>query len=722
MNETLNNRLTAMGLGHLNRKCPKAAPAALDLLPWWGFQVYDPERGADRFVDLALPLTGTCNGESTERSGDNSSPLSILHSALPLEPATGLAHKLGRKTVQEGQRKSIPEGLVSGLLWVLGTLMERSDGTGIRPVLVHAASHLLVNPTQGESGKIIRVIGALAVRHRLEELADPLAAAVRMDDPCVSLEVPGYLSRLGEPGLEALRCLRASARVPNLAELRAALAALFENDFDGLVPFLESDTGWRVRGATARLLGQLARSGRQSGAVLEMLLSRARTEENRNTRAVMGDGIGIAVRNLGTEGVNLVLETLREKFDDGHGEFLLDALLLAGPECLNPVDIEHLRTAAQGSSGMAEKPRKQAINRILSWQEGYPVCLMDWTVPSVYRLLQWEDLPLPPAVRNWFSPTPEIPIDQLLAGLLRSEEKDVLGYAVAQSLRQKPCEVLPIVELSCVQALVLGHSQRWAALSGVLAGSNAPVCLHPAELRAALELGAGVPLEPDWAAAGRLLAVASHPVKQAKGALSLLAGMGPDFRELARHAMATTPPPSQKHSALGSIPDGNRLGPSRLDPSPVGGLPIQLPNPSDFPTELHLLFDATPREWTVGAGCLKGLETMSLQQLDFSGRLARWGDPECLRKIVAVTPTLQLQRAILAAVACGDEDLNRIGMRVANLSPDSVLDGPLGPLIEIHRRRGVQLHPESQIQPATSPDLVSGMDDLLQELEDLLNE
>ena len=711
-----------MGLGHLNRKCPNTAPAALDLLPWWGFQVYDPERDGDRFVDLACLLTGTCNDESAGRSGDSSSPLSILHSALPLEPATVLAHKLGRKTVQEGRRKSIPEGLVAGFLWTLGTLMERAEGTGIRPVLVHTASQLLVNPTRDDSGRIIRIIGAVAARHRLEELAEPLAAAVRNDDPCVSLEVPGYLSRLGEPGLEALRQLRPSARFPNHAELRAARAALFENDFDGLVPFLESDAGWRVRGATARLLGQLARLGHPSGAVLEMLLSRARTEEDADTRAVMGDGIGIAVRNLGTEGVDLVLETLRDKFDDGHGEFLLDALLLAGPDCLNPVAIEHLRAAAQGSNGMAEKPRKQAINRLLSWQEGYPVCLMDWTVPSVYRLLQWEDLPLPPAVRNWFSPTPDIPIDQLLAGQLTSEEKDVLGYALAQSLRQKPSEVLPIVELSCVQALVLGHSPRWAALCGVLAGSHAPVGLHPAELRAALGIGAGVPLEPDWAAAGRLLAVASHPVDQAEGALSLLAGMGPDFRELARYALATTPPPSEKHSALGSLPDGTRLGPSRLDPSPVGGIPIRLPNPSDFPTGLHLLFDETPQEWTVGAGCLKGLESMSLHQLDFSRRLARWGDPEFLREIVALTPTLQLQRAILAAVACADEDLNRIGIRVASLSPDSVLDGPLGPLVEIHRRRGTQLNPESQIPAATSPDLLSGADDLIQELEDLLND
>jgi hypothetical protein len=159
----------------------------------------------------------------------------------------------------------------------------------------------------------------------------------------------------------------------------------------------------------------------------------------------------------------------------------------------------------------------------------------------------------------------------------------------------------------------------------------------------------------------------------------------------------------------------------------VGGIPIQLCEPAGLPLECQLLFERTPPQWTAGVGCLHGLESISRQQLDFSSRLTDWNNLEGVRSITAEAPVLQTQVAILAAVACGDEDLNRIGMRVACVAPDTVLGGHLGPLVAIHRQRGAERQVVSQGDsepgaptPPAPPEQKE--DDLLQELEMLLRD
>ncbi len=719
-------RLGRMGLGHLNRTPVAGTPTSLDLFPWWAQIVFDPERDEDLLMDVSRILAEIGTGVASE-GGREARSLSILESTLPFEPVPSLARRLAGRAVQEGRHRRISDDTVVGILWSLGFMASGPHQADVRPVLVDLAHQLLVDRRKGDASTIVRILGKVAAQRGLEELAPPLAAAAVSDNPCVALELPGFLARLGEPGWGALRRLGTTAVGQRSEALRASLAACLEGDFDGLVPFLESPEGWQVRGATARLLGELVRAGRPPGAALEMLLSRARLEDDSDTRAVMADGIGIAVLKLGAEGVAAVLGILRDQFDDGHGDFLLDALLLAGPEAIDPVELEHLRVAPQGGDGMADKSRKRALNRLLSWQRGYPVCVADWASPTVFRLLQWEDLPLPPAVSGWFSTDPDIPLDQILARILSGEGCDLLGYALAQILRRQGGASLPAIELAAVQSLVQGNSSQWSTFCGVLAGCAVPIGLHPAELRAALGEGVGVPLVPDAAAAGRLLAVASHPVDQAQVALTLLSEMGPDFRELARHALATTPPPKDRPSGLGSILGSGRLGPSKLNATAVGGIPIQLCEPAGLPLECQLLFERTPPQWTAGVGCLHGLESISRQQLDFSSRLTDWNNLEGVRSITAEAPVLQTQVAILAAVACGDEDLNRIGMRVACVAPDTVLGGHLGPLVAIHRQRGAERQVVSQGDsepgaptPPAPPEQKE--DDLLQELEMLLRD
>ena len=721
-NNILNERLVRMGLGHwAARPGAESLPAALDLLPWWALLVRDPERDSQEICDLPSVIAATfgMDGPDNQRVGQS---ISILKSALPI-PATlpELTRALSRKAIGEGFRTRTTSGTAEGILWMLGFLANQNDQNGLRKLFVDTAIQILVDPSSDESSRLVRVISLISVRYGFEELAAPLAALVDGQEACLSLEIPGALANLGEPGHRALLGLLSFNGSRKSPELRAAIAAYFDNDFDGLVPLLESE-GWQQRASTARLLCHLARAGKQPAAVLEMLLSRARLEQDSDAIAVISNGIGVAVQKIGKPGVEAVLATLQNQFGDGSGNYLIDALLLADPKFLDPIDIENLRLNHDNTRGVSLK-RRRAINRILSWQEGYPVCVADWATDSVYRLLQWEDLKLPLAVQSWFSATPTLPADELIVGLLSSGRyNENHGFAIAQVLRQRGSDhrILKAVELAGCTALSAGQSKMWTTLCGVLAGSSSPVALHPAELRAAFGVAAGTPLPPDWAAAGRLLAIASNSVKQAQGALNLIAGMGPDFREMARHALATTPPHKDKNWSLSSIPIAGRLGSQGLDSSILGGNPIHLSHPVELPPEFQLLFDKISPEWTTPTGSFIGLQVASAHQADFSYRFNDWQNTKRVEACLAETPVIIIQRAILAAVSTDDAKLNQIGLRLAHLAPESALEGALGPLILVHRQRARANGIEHQLEASPTPTDDDDEDLNFESLEDFL--
>ena len=689
-NNTLNERLVQMGLGHWARPGTESLPAALDLLPWWALVVRDPERDSQEICDLPSVIAATFGIERSDSQRIGQS-ISILKSAIPIPAKTlpELCLALSKKAVEEGWRTRTTSGTAEGILWMLGFLANQNDQNGLRKLFVDTAIQILLDPSSDESNRLARVISLISVRYGFEELAAPLAALVDGQEPCLAIEIPGALACLGEPGHRALLRLLGFNGSRKSPELQAAIAACFEDDFDGLLPFLESDRGWQVRASTARLLCHLARAGKQPAAVLEMLLSRARVEQDCDTISVMTVGIGIAVQKIGKNGVEAVLATLQNQFGDGSGHHLIDGLLLAGPEFINPIDVEALRMNHDNTRGVSLK-RRRAINRILSWQEGYPVCVADWATDSVYRLLQWEDLKLPLAVQSWFSATPDISLDQLIAGLFSSgRSNENHGFAIAQVLRRgDDHRTIKAIQLACVQALATGQSKLWSTLCGVLAGCWSQVALHPAELRAAFGVAAGTPLQPDWAAAGRLLNIASSPVKQAQGALILLAGMGTEFRDMARHALATTPPYKDKRWSLSNIPIAGRLGSQELDASAVGGNPIDLCHPMDLTPESALLFDRVHPDWTTSTGCFLGLQVACFHQADFSSKMNDWNNTKRVEACLQEAPVIQVQRAILAAVSTDDAKLNQIGLRLAHHAPESALEeGPLGPLVAIHRQR-----------------------------------
>jgi hypothetical protein len=95
--------------------------------------------------------------------------------------------------------------------------------------------------------------------------------------------------------------------------------------------------------------------------------------------------------------------------------------------------------------------------------------------------------------------------------------------------------------------------------------------------------------------------------------------MGPDFREMARHALATTPPHKDKNWSLSSIPIAGRLGSQGLDSSILGGNPIHLSHPVELPPEFQLLFDKISPEWTTPTGSFIGLQVASAHQVSPGG-------------------------------------------------------------------------------------------------------
>lgn len=714
-----------MGLGHLCRPGTEGQPCAFDLFPWWSLNVLEPERDSNQVGSLPQFLVEVLyssgrNGRRHDRA------CALVEGALGLATPASLAVRIA----EHARRMSIGargwHDTLGLCLYTIQHLARTPNGASARPVLVDLIRRLIPGPRDGDAGELLRFIGPIATAHGLHELAEPIASCVVNKDPCVVIQIPGFLARLGEPGIEALRGLRSMEDCTHSKELKAALDAYWERDFDSLACFLDGDGGWTMRSATARLLGQLAAAGHSPESVLEMLLTRARTEEDSDTQSLLCCGIGSAVRSLGAEGRRAVVETIRETFDGGQGGFLFDALLVAGGEGLDPLELERLRPIKRQGHRL-ESDRNRAVNRLLAWQEGYPNAFADWSTHTVCRLLQWTDMPVPPAIQGWFTTRPTVEAEQVLSTLVLDEDSEPPAYCAAQVLRREPENLLPILELSSIQSLNSGSSTRWSVVNGLLAGCPMVVGLHPADFRAAMGQHAGEPLAPDWASAGRLLTIASTSLKQAQSALLMLAGMGPGFRELARHALVSLPNPEGDPSGIHAIPDGNRLARGKLDPAVLGGIPFRLPSPSNLPHGFQLLFGVTPKEWTEGEGCLRGLETMSLQQLDWSSNLARWHEIPVVNRILADATPRQIQRAILAAVGCGDSDLNRIGLRLAVLAPEAALEGPLGGLVGLLRQRGRELGVESEAADASpakppAPVLDPDSERFLAELEDLIED
>jgi hypothetical protein len=675
----LAERLVRMGLGHLVRSTAEPGLAVLDLFPWWAIQVTNPGRSCRHFDDLAKLLAAEVfNLPREDRRHDQGRAL--LESALPLGSLAEVAHTLGRVALQQGTAMPETEEAGRAALWALSFLAERPDGGEPRSVLAATVRKILLGLGEdAASADTLRVIGLLACRRALPESADLLLAAANSSDPALILELPGFLAGLGTEGEAALARLTA-AKCSRPKELKAALSAVLEGDFDGLAPFLDEDSNWEVRLAAARTVGQLARLGKTPAAALEILLARARQEEDCDTRAVLSEGIGYAVAHVGQEGRAAVLETIRETFDAGGGAFLFDALLLAGGAGAEPVELERCRLVGRDRRNQAED-QNRAINRLLAWVPGYPVSVCDWARPSVYRLLQWSGLELPPAIRGWFTADPTVEFHQVAALLVRDDDAEAVAYCAAQGLRREPESRLPALETLCVHSQNLGASRRWGALCGILAGCPVPVQPHPAELRAGVGARAGTPLTPEWSAAGRLLAGAGGPMRQAGSALQLLAAMGPEFRELARHALATEAEPGCPANVSQAVPR-RRLPEAGL----LGGSPFRLTPPAELPDELQPIFDlAVPLAWRTDPGRVRGLLVTALHNVDWSGRLAKWKDAATLERIVTAVANSEepelLLHAVLAAGGTQDTDLHKLAIKIARAIPESLLAaGELGAL------------------------------------------
>lgn len=693
----LRERLNRMGLTHLMPTLERGW-TAVDLFPWWGFRVLDPHFLNGPFGDVTnLVAQGFFEVETreTDRPSD-ADPLALIYSQLPLGDGADVGRTLGRFALSQSDLNDA----CRAALWAVSYLERRGDPR-LDGLFLETARQALRHGRPGDTATA-RTVGLLARRHpqHLAELADLLLQA-GSEDAAHALELPGFLVSLGDHGQAALERLASRPSSWRQAETKAALDACLDGDFDSLAGFLESED-WNIRAAAARTVGLAGRSGRHAAAALELLLARAQEEDDRDTRAVLSEGIGGAVVQLGAPGRDAVLETIREHFDSGRAAFLFDALLMAGGAGADPAELERFRHVR----GHRRDSHNRALNRLLAWIPGYPVALTDWTSPFIFRSLQWADLPLPPAVSGWFSCRPTVAFDHVAAIIVRSDDdRQAVNYLAAQCLRQRPAELTPVVETFATHALNLGAEKRYAHLCALLAGSAGEVSLHPAELRAGLGHKVGRPLEADWAAAGRLLAIARRSLPQAQDALALLGAMGPHFQELARYALATDPEPERSAQAEKALPRRSFPGASL-----VGGAPIRLEAPSGFADELQPIFELLPNAWKSEAGKLRGLLVTATHGVDWSSRLAKWNDSVTRAAIIAAGDTATLQRAILAAGGCDDDDLQRLAATLAAEVPPTVLEGPLGVLVRLWKDR--QADGEAAGTPADGDENDFDLDDL----------
>lgn len=683
----------ASGFTKLNEGPADGLVSALDLFPWWMLHLLDPDRYDSGLGNLPRLLVDECLG-CRRKMTRRERALQIYDCAVPLGTRTDVERALLRVIQRRRERVSSKGNDSATALRALAHLAQ-TGGVASPEASFAPAAHSLV---AGEPGfpPTLRLLGLLIAQHGFQELAVCLPRCAASGDPGLGLELPGYLACLGKAGRAQSEALMSEATEGNRTPVRAALDAWQEHDFDGLDPFLNHQD-WRLRCATARLLAHFARVNHAPEAVLEMLLARSRVEEDSDTQSVLAQGLGETIRQVGPSAAEPVLALLGERNGSDSNAFLLDGLLFGQPARMEGARLERLRGAG-GSQGWHQAAEAQALNRLLAWQTGVPVSVADWIQPPVIRVLQWQTAELPPSVSSWFATSTTVEAHQLTACLMRETHAPTDGYLAAQYLKHHP-EVTGIWEALCIQALNLGRSEVWELLAAVLAGSRHPVSLHPAELRCALGFRAGLPLGGDWAGVGRLLTVAGSRLEQAREALCLLAVHSPEVRELTRHSLASlaaNPGASETGSAL---PPVGAFGPDKLDPAMLGGSPLKLVFPQELPLEFQPLFGLIPPAWENCGPSLRGLEVSALHQIDWSGKLANWSNPQAVANILTGQSIEQIQRAILATAMSADADLNCLAKRLAMAVPDGVLEGALGRIVAVIRKRQLQ----TGIGPVAAP-------------------
>ncbi|MSU31557.1 MAG: hypothetical protein EXS25_02630 [Pedosphaera sp.] len=656
-NSVLITRLTAMGFWPQEAQPEtQTALAMADVFPWWMTTPLDRNQNENTYGHLGKLLIESHLGFLSESQNDSTSFDSIC-CGFPI----GSPNKFGEILLKNVQLKTrvkdcANDDEMAATLVALAHLEVSLEGdfnwfSKAAQVLASAGDNLIA--TQ-------RAIARLSVVHGFHNLCPTIGKSLALNDTQLSLECCDALLRLGDAGIFEIESALAKSSNSNKDVLSTALESLESGSLDGLDPYL-NHSDWRIRASAVRFVSDLLARGTTSAAVVqEVFIARIKIEDDCDTRWVLSDGLSQALSINPEAGINRSLSLIRELAGEGCAPEVLDALAFGAGPHLDARTLEHVRDLLGPDSDRT----RRALNRCLTWVEGVIPQTVDWICPQVIKLLQWGRPTLPPSVEPWFNGSLKME-NHLLTVTLYSENlpAPVSCWAI-QHLSKSP-EMATVWEQVSVSACNRGDDEIWALFTGALAASRVPTRIHPVELRCAVGLKGPICTPPSWAGIGRLLAIASSPLSCSKTAIYLLSGLGPDVRELARHALSTVPLGSRPKNSITVLPPRDGVGPRRTNASPLE-LPLLRPDrPELFEPALQPLFGMRPSGWNFSNQQLEGLIVACQHDVAWGNDLFPWSNRVCLIPLLESSTPHRIQQAVIACTMSSVVELREIGEVIA---------------------------------------------------------
>ncbi len=687
------SRMEAMGLGSIrDTELFSGSPSASDVLPWWLLEVFKKDQCRVSLAHLSALMAQHRFGL---RAGSfNRQPMQTFCSGLPLgspEVQAKTLHRLLMGLIHLGE--SADEDYIVTLLCGIAHL-ETAIGSNTG-WFCSGARALVEGKTPHEEAH--RSIAHLATLHGFEDMDDTLGRILEIGETSTCLESMAALLGRGNAGLTQIDLHSDTASAGNQEAILAVLECLETGTLDSLDPFL-NDNSWQTRASAARLVGHLVRRKTIApGPALELLAERMKVEDDSDNCWVLSQCLGEVIAEDPEEGIDVIFNHLCELDGKGVTHELMDALSFGVSETVDARMFEELRDlfSYEDSAG------RRALNRCLTWVEGLPPSPLDWVCLPVVKSLQWGRLRLPRSVAPWFSGDGDIASHLLTVLLQRERMPSHTANLGIWHLNRHP-ETMPVWESLVCRSANLGNEEVWEVFSGIIAASRNATRLSAAELRCALGGGAPMNLTGDAAGVGRLIAIASTPLRTAYRAMDLLAHAGPEIQTIARHALSSLPAGNKCPADLGALPPANGIGPSDSDPA-VLGLPVQtVLRPEHFDAEFQPMFGMKPLAWKAQGRLLEGLIVACQHRTHWGETLCDWGDEQEVRRLLERNPSSLVHEAIAACTISGVDPLIEVGESIARLLPNKPSGDPLAGIVALAQERLQQRLEDSPEPPPPS--------------------
>gem|GEM_PF-4539158 len=685
------SRMQAMGFSPLrDTQLPSGSPSASDVLPWWLLEVHKKDQ-------CRVPLSHLSSLMAQHRFGLPSAsfsrlPMQIFCSGLPIgnpEAQAKTLHQILMGLIHLGETADEEE--ITTLLCGIAHL---EAAIGSKSAWFSSASRALIEGGAPHE-EARRSIAHLAALHPFEGMEDALGRLLEVGETSSCLESIAALLRRGDDGLTQIDLHSEIASAANQEAILAVMESLETGTLDALDPFLNDDS-WQTRASAARLVGHLVRRKTIApGPAVELLVERMKAEDDSDNCWVLSQCLGEVIALDPEEGIDVIFNHLCELDGKGVTHELMDALSFGVDERVDARMFEELRDlfSYEDSAG------RRALNRCLTWVEDLPPSPLDWICLPVIKSLQWGQLRLPHSVAPWFSSDSDI-AGHLITVLLQRERMP--GHTANLGLwhLNRHPEMMPVWESLVYRSANLGKEEVWEVFSGVIAASRIPSRLSNAELRCALGGSAPLDLKADAAGVGRLIAIASTPLRSAYRAMALLSRGGDEIQTLARHALSSLPAGNKCPSDLGALPPAKGIGPSESDPALLGVPAWTTLRPEHFDAEFQPMFGMKPLAWKAQGRLLEGLIVACQHRTHWGESLCDWGNEPEVQGLLERSPVSLVHQAIAACTISGVDPLIEIGESLASLLPKTPADGPLFPLVALAQER---LQQSLEDDPEPSP-------------------